>query len=442
MSTKRKFNFSTSARIEQLKQIQLKKKTEAKVKWAVSAYNDWRNNRLYNFQYDVGIYYADLNNLETLEKNNLQHALCHFLPEVTKVKGDGMYPGSTLYQMVVAIQKYLNINKINWKLIDDVEFSDLKIVLDNLMKERTALNVGVTKKQAQVISYKDEQNLWESGVLGEDAPDKLRNTVLFLLGINIFLRAVEEHYYLRRSVAEGTSQLSFELNTRGEKCLVYREDSITKTHDGGLNDMRRERKIVWVFPSENRSRCPVRLVEKYLSLCPKNYKKRDNFYLQSLARPTPKQWYGCQVVGTNSIGKVVKVLMEKAHIEGFFTNHSLRRTGGTRLFQAGVDRKIVKEATGHRSDAVDAYQITSEKQREKVSKIISNQPLETSKLEKKVEPTNKTETETTKVSSNDMKVCTCGLNVTNIGDIVTSIVNKSSKEKKTVIKFQIEINHE
>ena len=151
---------------------------------------------MYNFQYDVGIYEADLNNLETLTKENLQHALCHFIPEVTKVKGDGPYPGRTLYEMIVAIQKYLKINKMNWKLVDADEFCDLNTVLDNVMQERTAMNVGVVKKQVQVISYETENSLWQAGILGEDTPDKLRNTVLFLIGINMLLRAVEEHYYL------------------------------------------------------------------------------------------------------------------------------------------------------------------------------------------------------------------------------------------------------
>ena len=122
VSTKRKFSFQTNTRIEELKRIKLKKQSEAKVKWAVNAYNDWRNEHLYNYQYDYAIYKADLNKLEKLEKANLQHTLCHFIPEVTKVKGEGLYPGKTLYQMVVAIQKYLKINKIFWKLVDGSEF--------------------------------------------------------------------------------------------------------------------------------------------------------------------------------------------------------------------------------------------------------------------------------------------------------------------------------
>ena len=125
--------------------------------------------------------------MESLTPENFQHALCYFVPEVTKVKGDGPYPGRTLYEMIVALQKYLKVNKIYWKLVDPIQFPDLNIVLDNVMQERTAMNVGGLKRQAQVISYDSEDLLWKGGILGEETPDQLRNTVLFFIGINISL---------------------------------------------------------------------------------------------------------------------------------------------------------------------------------------------------------------------------------------------------------------
>ena len=97
------------------------------------------------FNYDVAIYFSDLSDLTNLTLENFCHALCYFIPEVTKSKGEGQYPGSTLYQLVVAIQKYLNVNKIGWKLIEGPEFEDVKTVLDNVMKERTAMNIAVKK---------------------------------------------------------------------------------------------------------------------------------------------------------------------------------------------------------------------------------------------------------------------------------------------------------
>ena len=346
---------------------------KAQLNWAVTAYVDWRNECLHNFNYDVGIYYADLLDLKSLTKENLQHALCRFIPEVTKKKGDGLFPGKTLYQMVVAIQKYLWINKIKWKLVEGDDFEELKTVLDNVMKERTEANVGVVVRQADLITYDMEFKLWEKGVLGEDSPDKLRNTVLFLLGVNMYLRAVEDHYNLRRSVPGQCSQISFEMNDKDIMCMVYREDSTTKTHDGGLKDMRAERKIVWVYPSENLDRCPVRLTQKYLSLCPR-FVKKPNFYLRSLEKPTPKQCYAEQVVGSQTLSKLIGSIMEKGEFEGFFTNHSTRRTGGTCLFRAGIQCKLVKECTGYRSDAVDKYQVTSHEQREKLCQIIREEP--------------------------------------------------------------------
>ena len=57
------------------------------------------------------------------------------------------------------------------------------------MKEHTALNVGTTKKQAELITYAQENYLWKEGILGESNPDQLRDTVLYLLGVHLALRA-------------------------------------------------------------------------------------------------------------------------------------------------------------------------------------------------------------------------------------------------------------
>ena len=132
----------------------------------------------------------------------------------------------------------------------------------------------------------------------------------------------------------------------------------------------RER-FVWVYLSENPVRCPVRIVDKYVSLLPPvKPGKKANFYLRSLEKFMPVQWYGEQVVGINTLKKVMGEIAKTAKLDGFVSNHSLRRTGTTRLFRGGVDRKLVKEYTGHSSDAIDQYQITSDAQRKKLSKII------------------------------------------------------------------------
>ena len=227
-----------------------------------------------------------------------------------------------------------------------------------------------------------ESKMWETNVLGEDTPDKLRDTVLYLLGVNCALRAGDEHYNLRRPGGCTSSQLSFELNEFGIRCLVYREDSVTKTNKGGLRDMKKERKIVWIKPNSDLTRCPVRIIEKYLNLLPLTGVK-PNLYLQSLKWPRPNIWYNTVPVGINSIRKVVGSLLKDVGLDGYFTNHSLRRTCATRLFQAGEDVKLIKEVTGHISDAVTKYQETSDAQRMHVSSVIQGdvKPIKLSEAE-------------------------------------------------------------
>ena len=88
------------------------------------------------------------------------------------------------------------------------------------MKERAQANVGLVPKRAEIISYEDEEKLWIKVLLGEENPDQLHSTILFLLGINMCFRAVEDHYNLRRPLPNQPSQLTFEHNKRGIKCLV------------------------------------------------------------------------------------------------------------------------------------------------------------------------------------------------------------------------------
>ena len=69
----------------------------------------------------------------------------------------------------------------------------------------------------------------------------------------------------------------------------------------------------------------------------------------------------------------MRQMLKSAQLDGYFTNHSLHRTNTTCLFQVGVNRKMIKEFIGHKSDAVDQYQITSDMQRESLSKIIEGE---------------------------------------------------------------------
>ena len=56
----------------------------------------------------------------------------------------------------------------------------------------------------------------------------------------------------------------------------------------------------------------------------------------------------------------VKELCIKAKISGFHSNHSLRSTSATKLYQKDVEEQLIQEITGHRSVAIRSYKCTSD----------------------------------------------------------------------------------
>ena len=211
----------------------------------------------------------NLVNTAMLTKANLEYSLCRFICEVKKSREEGDYPGHTLYQMTCALQNHLKKIGINWRLVHGDEFQNFQRVLDSVMQERAGWGLGTIKKQAQVISIQNEVKLWEKGILGEDNPEKFRSTVLYLISVNCALRAGDEHHTLRRPGGCTPFQSTIESDEFGVNCIVYREDFITKKNRGGLKDMKKERKIVWIKPNVNLVRCPVHIIQKYMSLLPR-----------------------------------------------------------------------------------------------------------------------------------------------------------------------------
>ena len=90
----------------------------------------------------------------------------------------------------------------------------------------------------------------------------------------------------------------------------------------------------------------------------------DNIYwyilsmLKPLKRPVGDVWYSKSAIVHNILGKTIQCLMKAANIPGTLSNHSLRSTVTTRLFNARVDEQLIMSRTGHSSTAgVRAYDV-------------------------------------------------------------------------------------
>ena len=104
-----------------------------------------------------------------------------------------------------------------------------------------------------------------------------------------FLRKWEELLLVRGGVEHRELKLS---QLRREVVTTVNGDPIdhytyteygSKSRSGGLKQLRQENKVVHQYESANAARCPVRLLDKYISKLPPDAKKNDVFYLKPKA---------------------------------------------------------------------------------------------------------------------------------------------------------------
>ncbi len=214
--------------------------TNKKISWAVKMYCDWHSGRIQRGLGGEQIEKSDILD-PGVDVNHLKNSICLFLSEIRRVDG-AEYPGPSLYNIVVMLQLHFEHQGKTWKLLDDPSFCCIRNMLDNLMKRRSLDRVTKPMKAAEPITLEDEETLWGMYVLGEESPDQLRDTVLFLVGLTFALRGGKEHRALRAPGFE--PQIVMKKNEKGVRYLKYSEDFHSKTNQGGIGDRKHKPKVV------------------------------------------------------------------------------------------------------------------------------------------------------------------------------------------------------
>ena len=159
------------------------------------------------------------------------------------------------------------------------------------------------REKPQPISQEEEDLLWKKGILGDDTPVKLSNTLVYLLGVNFALCAAEEHKRLKR---HGNFSVHYD-EAVGLQYLIYKE-TVSKCNRGGGGGLasrgfapktgRAYQNVI------NSDRCVVRLYERYIaSHSDFDPKCSQDFYLRALAFTNSDVWYSCWQGGTVQLVK-------------------------------------------------------------------------------------------------------------------------------------------
>lgn len=360
----------TDQEVHKAQQKAIPENTKKSTNWAVNVWKAWSAHRrsVNSTRCPSHLFIMAKNKWE------LNYWMTRFVMEVRRQDGKE-YPPNTLHQICCGILRYIREIVPELDFFKDPAFSDLQKTLDSEMKRLRSQGLGCNPKTADPISVQDEEVLWSTGGLGEHSPQSLVDTMVYMCGFFFALRSGSEHRQLRM----GNIEL---VEKPGEvSCLVYTE-CVSKNHQGGLKHRKlKTKQVVHHANTENPERCFVRLYRKYKEHLPDIIQDDTPFYLTPIPKPKGKVWYKKTPIGVHTLEGTIARLCKKAGVSGFKTNHSLRVTAATRLYQEGLDEQLIMERTGHRSlDGVRAYKRTSKEQQELVSAALNKQTVKKPKI--------------------------------------------------------------
>ena len=152
---------------------------------------------------------------------------------------------------------------------------------------------------------------------------------------------------------------------------------MSKTSNGTYKSLHLKNKVVALYSCpESGEHCPVLVFNKYFSKLPPQAIENDILFvrpLEIIQNHPATPWYSGIPIGKNTLENKLRKRCALAGIEGRVTNHSMRATSVTCLYETGVPEKVIQERTGHRSlEALRVYERTNSQQHKVVSNILSS----------------------------------------------------------------------
>ena len=344
--------------------------TDKTTKWAMSNFEAWklaRNQKHPDDQVPDDLFMCT-------DPAILSVHLSRFVLETRKSNSE-YYPPKTLYLILCGILRHMrsiNPGCVNFLDKKDVRFKSLHGVMDAHFHQLHSTGIGRDVKHARVLTTDDEERLWKSGVMGTKTPKALQNAAFFIVGKMFCLRGGVELRELKPS--------QIKRHTNPDR-YIYSEN-VSKNCNGIFKLLNIANKVVPLFSCpEAGERCPVHILDVYFRKLPKESITKDIFFFRPLEK-TPSDptspWYSNQPVGKHTLEVKLSRMCSLTGIEGRITNHSLRATAATQLYEMGVPEKVIQERTGHRSlDSLRVYERTSTHQQQAASNILSSSNVHT-----------------------------------------------------------------
>ena len=273
--------------------------------------------------------------LRTVSASRLGSLLKFAYVEIRQQNGE-VYAKSSILSFRSAIQRELSLLKRPMNVFTDKEFEEANHVLDGFLKKLKRDGNTAAVQHKQPISESDMAKLNEYFSNWEHDAIVLTQFVWFLVTYHFCLRGSEVQAYLTRDDLQVCSD---------DNCSEYIRLAtayVTKNHQGGTSgsDPVSDGRII--------RKCHVQAVQLLLSKL--NGKSPRVFQIaRKHYKVDDREWYTGQVIGKNTIDKMMKTLSERASLSVTYTNHCVRASTITNLQSKGASATAIMRTSGHKS---------------------------------------------------------------------------------------------
>ena len=360
---KDRFALSTEQELEKAREGYTPKNTIRSTDWSMRVFCAWRDHRNERCEDKCPMDLLDKPTIPLLNK-----WLSAFVVEARREDGQ-RYPATTISQLLAGLWRYARSKTVdcpNFMDRKDRRFDSLNGAIASVFRKLREDGVGATVKHVAVIRPDEEEILWNTGTIGDHNPLALQRAVYYYVGKVFCLRGGEEQRGLKLSQLKRSTD---------PDCYTYIENG-SKNRSGMNTTVANKIVPVYALP-ERRPRCLVYLLDLYISKIPLAAKERNLFYVRPVTKmPVDCQspWYENAPVGKEKLRSFISAMCKEAGITEPKTNHSLRATGTTAMFSAKVPERMIRDVTGHRSNALMRYEHPSVEQKRAVSAVLMNGP--------------------------------------------------------------------
>lgn len=277
-------------------------------------------------------------------------------------KQDGSHYKKTSLSIRAALDRYLRSPPLNkeFSICDGIQFNEANTAWNSYLKRlastgKTAGTIHKNPLTAEII-----QKLFESGELASadtKIPRALLQTTWFYVSLYFGKRGRENKSLMKKSMLRlavtAAAEEYFELNKEEPGAVLS-----TKNHTCGLEGTE-DRADEKIFSSPGSKRCPVQTIKSYLLHLNREV---EFLFQQPRAKSTrfnPEEdsvWFERKVLGHNTLENMLENMSQRAGIQPYSTNHSLRATTVTVLSSENVETRQIQAVTGHKSDAsIEGY---------------------------------------------------------------------------------------